>query len=158
MCPALNTAYVNIETKITIAAKPPSKAIEATIEPAATVNVIVRDADNGTPLSNVDLWTAVPLAHPTPSERYFKRVYGYRAWEVETGISHGVSPRTDSNGQSRVFIKPGVYTIGVGLETFPPGYEPVDEKPREIKCELGRPLTVEFKMRKSTRLGRPDRG
>jgi beta-lactamase regulating signal transducer with metallopeptidase domain len=144
MCPALNTAYVNTETKITIGPNSSSELIEATIDAAATINLIVRDAENGRPLSNVDFWTATVVSRPDD-----RRVYGYRAWEVETSISHYVSPRTDRDGRARVFIKPGVYAIGVGSETYPPGYEPVDEMPREITCELGKPLSVEFKMQRA---------
>ena len=105
MSPALNTPYLNTETKIAIPAKPSSKPIDAKIDAAATVNVVVRDAENGAPLSNVDFWTVEGVYRP--SGRFFKRVYGYRAWEVETGIYHYVSPRTDSEGRGACVYQSG---------------------------------------------------
>jgi hypothetical protein len=148
MTPAIGTDYVATETKMAIDAGASSKVIQAKIEPAAVVNVVVRDADTGAPLENVDLWTAEAVPNPTREKPYYKSVHGYRSWEVETRISHYDRPRTGKDGKTRALFRPGTHRIGVGLESFPPRYKPANPEPKEIKCQAGKPVTVAFEMLK----------
>jgi hypothetical protein len=149
LTPAIGTDYVSTVTKITINAGSLVKGIRAKLDPAAVVNVTVRDADTGAPLADVDLWIAVAIPNPTGEQLYYKGVYGYRSWEVETSISHYERPQTDKDGKTRALFRSGSHRIGVGLQSFPPRYEPVEAEPKEIECQPGKPVTVEFKMQKA---------
>ena len=90
----------------------------------------------------MDLWHATKGGG---REEYYST-----SWEVATNIVHRDRERTDKNGVIREFFEPGKHRIGVASAAFPKGYAPVEPDGREIDCQPGKPILVEFRLQKST--------
>jgi hypothetical protein len=141
--PRFGTAYLPTDHTIQVSEKSAAEPIELELDPGVEVNITVVDPESGKPLENVDVWWDQKIG-----DRTYQEVRGWRSWEVETRISHYEAPRTDKAGKMRILFPPGKHNIGVGMKSWPEGYEAVDTDGREIECELGKPLELEFEMRK----------
>ncbi len=153
MIPRYGTPYLSTQSDVVASAETAQQTTTLRLRPAAVVDVSVVDGDTGKPLSGVDVWLDQEVPGAT---KPYRRVHGYRSWEVETRISHSESPRSDANGKMRVLFEPGKHRIGVALEAFPEGYEPVQPDGKEVDCQPGEPISVEFRMRRkrtATRTG-----
>lgn len=113
---------------------------------AGVVDVTVLDADTREPLSGVKLW----LEKQTRDGTTYRADPGYYSWEVETRISHYENPRSDANGKMRVLFEPGKYRVGIGYEVSLRGYWPVEPGGIEVDLQVGKPVSVEFQMRRPT--------
>jgi hypothetical protein len=142
--PRFGTAYLPTDHSVNISAESVGEPIELELDPGVEVNITVVAAENGKPLEDVDVW----WDQKTADGREYQEVRGWRSWEVETRISHFESPRTDKAGKMRVLFPPGKHNIGVGMKSWPEGYEAVESEGREFECVPGKPLELEFKMRK----------
>lgn len=141
--PRYRSPYWITQAEVEITEKT-SEPITLRLDPAGVVEITVVDADTGKPIPGVDVWRDSGRGGLRPS----RSVHGYRSWEVETSISHFESPKTDKDGKMRVNFEPGKQRIGVGLETFPKGYEPTEPDGVEVDCEAGKPVSVVLSMRK----------
>jgi beta-lactamase regulating signal transducer with metallopeptidase domain len=150
--PRYRTPYLRMKFDVVVSAETAEKTTTVKLRPAAQVDITVRDADTGNPLAGVDLWIDEDIPGGRDS---YRKVHGYRSWEVETRISHYESPRSNKNGKMRVLFAPGKHRIGVGLEAYPEGYVPVDPNGREIDCQTGRVTAVEFQMTRSAGVAHP---
>lgn len=121
-----------------------SEPITMRLNPAGVVEIRVIDADTGEGLPGVDVWRDHDPEAPKPA----RMVHGYRSWEVEKNLSHFERPRSDELGKMRVNFEPGKHRIGIGLEAFPKGYEPVEPNGVEVDCKPGKPLSIALFMKK----------
>ena len=143
--PRYRTDYLRTNAEITVSEETAKEPISIRLDPAAIVDITVLDADSGKPLEGADVWLEqTPAGSATP----YRRVHGYRSWEVETRLSRYVAPRSDENGKMRVLFEPGKRRIGIGKEAYPEGYVPVEVDGKEIECRAGEPTSVEFRMKK----------
>jgi len=143
--PRYRTPYLRRKFEVVVSAETAEKTTTVKLRPAAVIDITVRDADTGKPLAGLDVWVEEDNRGGGNQHR---RVHGYRSWEVETRISRYESPRSDKNGKMRVQFEPGAHRIGVGLEAYPEGYEPVQPDGRKIECQPGQAVAVEFQMKK----------
>ena len=151
--PRYGSPYLRTESDVVVSAETAQQTTTLRLRPAGVIDVTVVDADTGKPLVGVDVWLWLDREVPGGTESY-ARVHGYRSWEVETRISHYESPRSDANGKMRVLFEPGKHRIGVALEAYPEGYEPVERDGKEVHCRPGEPISVEFRMRRKTAANR----
>ena len=91
------------------------KPFEIRLEPAATLDIQIVDADTKEPLKGVDLW--IEEEEDTSPRDYF-----WRSWKMPR-TSSVERPRTNAQGKMTVFIKPGTVGIGPGYEFEPRGYD-----------------------------------
>lgn len=150
LTPRIGTDYLEIQHELTITAESEQAPIVLELWPAAVVNVSVIDAETKQPLAGADVW----WQPQTDTGIEYQEVRGWRSWEVETRISHYEEPRTDSKGHTRVLFHPGKHRIGVGLESWPAGYEAVEPEGREIDCKAGESVDAVFEMKKTEASGR----
>ncbi|HEY3964945.1 MAG TPA: M56 family metallopeptidase [Planctomycetaceae bacterium] len=151
LLPAFGTPYLpsahdhELDRPFVINDLPSAKPIVARLRPAAIIEVTVEDQTTGKGLPNVDVWQVVaPPARPgRPPHRELVIV---KSFEAVTRISHHDSPRTDPQGKVRVFVEPGVHTIGVGLESFPETHFVVEPDGKSITCAAGETVQVRFAM------------
>jgi hypothetical protein len=144
MSPRIGTDYLPTDQTVTISADAVNAPITLELQPAAVVNITVVDGETGKPLPEVDVWWEQKMA----SGQVYKEARGWRSWEVETRISHYEEPRTNQEGKMRVLFPPGKHLIGVGNKSRPAGYVAIEADGREIECIVGKPVDIEFKMRK----------
>lgn len=150
LSPRSGTDYLETHHELTITAESEQKPIILELSPAAVVNASVIDADTKQPLSGADIW----WRPQTDTGIEYQEVRGWRSWEVETRISYYEEPRTDEKGRARVLFHPGKHRVGVGLESWPAGYEAVEPEGREIDCKAGETIDVVFEMTKAEVSGR----
>ncbi len=143
--PRYQTPYLRSKSEIVVSESSVQEVMTLSLPAAAVLDVTVIDSETGEPLPGADIWLENPGVNGGPS---FRRVYGYRSWEVETRISHYESPRSDELGKMRVNFEPGTHRIGVGKESFPKGYAPVDRDGKQIDCKAGEVTSVRFHMKK----------
>ena len=145
LSPRIGTPYLKAQHQVVVSEESVREPIEIKLNPAALVEIVVRDADTNQPLANVDAWWEEVL----PNGQTNREVRWWRSWEAETGISHAEKPRTDASGKMRVLFPPGKHRIGVAKVAFPAGFEPVDVDGREIEMKSGEPIEVEFQLRRT---------
>ena len=141
--PRYGTPYLRTQFEVVVSVDSVKEPATVKLRPAAVVEITVVDSDTREPLPGTDVWLS---DDPTDPSR--RQIHGYRSWEVETRISHYEAPRSDKNGKMRVLVEPGERLIGVGLEAYPKGYEPVNPDGKRIDCRAGEPMAVEFQMKK----------
>jgi hypothetical protein len=144
MSPRIGTPYLPTDQTVTISADAVDEPITLELQPAAVVNITVVDGETGQPLPEVDVWWEQKMA----SDQVYKEARGWRSWEVETRISHYEEPRTNKEGKMRVLFPPGKHRIGVGDKSRPAGYIATEADGLEIECVVGKPVDIEFKMRR----------
>ena len=141
--PAYKTPYLETESTFKVDADSPLTERVVKLRPAAQVEIKVLDQETGKGIPDVDVW------HKT---KWGSRdEYYVTSWEVASRIVHRDRERTDKNGVIREFFEPGKHRIGVALEAFPKGYAPVEPDGREIDCQPGKPISVEFRMQKTAK-------
>ena len=146
LLPAYRTAYVQTDSKLEVADDLPrdraGRPLEKVVELRAGVRVEVKvvDEKTGEGLSGVDLWAETAWGG--------KELHYHESWEQSTGIVHRDRQRTDEKGVVHEVFEPGKHRIGVARESFPKGYLPSEKNGLEINCELGKPLTVTFHLRR----------
>jgi beta-lactamase regulating signal transducer with metallopeptidase domain/protocatechuate 3,4-dioxygenase beta subunit len=138
--PARGTSYLVTDGELIVKAMPAPEPVVAKLRPAVIIDLTVVDVETGVGIPDVDVWQAGPAGHR-------ERVY-FRSWEVATRIAWVERPRTDASGKLRALIEPGKHRIGVGLESFPRGYAPVETDAQEVECLPGETVQVIFTMRK----------
>jgi hypothetical protein len=138
LVPRYGTPYLETDAEAVVSAESVKEPITLRLRPAAVVNISVVDADTGDPLSSVDVW----LEQQVPGvNQAYRGVHGY-------GIAHYETPRSDKNGRMDVLFEPGKHRIGIALEAFPVGYEPVEPDGKQIDSAADKPVAVQFEMRK----------
>jgi protocatechuate 3,4-dioxygenase beta subunit len=140
LLPAYKTPYLETDSTFKVDADSPMTERIVKLRPAARVEIKVRDQQTGKGVAGVDLWHVNKYGN--------REEYYVTSWVVATWTVHRDRQRTDKNGVIHEFFEPGKHHIGVGLETYPQGYEPIEPDGKEIDCQAGKPLTVEFQMRK----------
>jgi protocatechuate 3,4-dioxygenase beta subunit len=141
LLPAYKTPYLETESTFKVDADSPLTERIVKLRPAAEVEIRVLDQETGRGVPNVDLWHATKGGG---REEYYST-----SWEVATHIVHRDRERTDKNGVIQEFFEPGKHRIGVALEAFPKGYAPIEPDGREIDFQPGKPIFVEFRMRRT---------
>ena len=86
--------------------------LEITLEPAATIDIEIVDAESGKPLPEVDVWIG---------DGEEKDSYQWRSWKPPR-TSMVDRPRSDKDGKLRLFARPGLIVVGPGDEYPPKGY------------------------------------
>ena len=138
--PARGTPYLVTEGELVVAAKPPAEPVVLALRPAAIVEVTVVDAETGAGIPDVDLWERTDPGHQ-------REKVIIRSWEVATRIAWRESPRTDARGKLRALVEPGKHRFGVGWQSFPRGFEVVEDQGQEVECRAGETLRLKFAMR-----------
>ncbi len=124
---------------------PPAEPVTMRLRPAAVIEVTVEDQTTGQGLPDVDLWRVV-APPPLPGRPPHRDLIVVSSYEAETRIVHRDRPRTDAQGKMRVFIEPGVHTIGVGLESYPESHFVIEPDGKAVDCAAGEIVHVRFAM------------
>ncbi len=139
--PARGTPYLVTDSELVVDAKPSTLPLVSKLRRACVLEVTVVDADTGAPLGDVDLWR-----RSEPAAR--REAFVLRSWEAPR-LARRDHPRTDKSGKFRTFIEPGKHTLGVGIESRPAFYLPVEDEGRQVECRPGETKQVIFTMRKA---------
>ena len=139
--PNFGTPYLVTKDEFVFEAKPGAEPIVARLRPAAIVEVTVMDAETGAGIPDVDLW------HQDDPGIARELLY-FRSWEVANRLVHSDRPRTDARGVLRALVEPGPHRLGVGLKSYPPGYEAVEDEGQVIESVGGETVRLKFAMRK----------
>jgi hypothetical protein len=144
MSPRIGTDYLPTDQAVKISADAVNEPITLELQPASVVNITVVDGETGKPLPEVDVWWEQKMGRG----QVYQEARGWRSWEVETRISHYEEPRTNKEGKMRVLFPPGKHRIGVGNKSRPAGYAAIETEGREIECVVGKPVNIQFEMRR----------
>jgi protocatechuate 3,4-dioxygenase beta subunit len=119
------------------------------LDPAATVEVDVRDVDTDAPVAGVRLWRELLDREPDLGEAPSGE-HAYRSIERKTRISHINRIVSNEQGLLRTFFKPGSYRIKADSTELPVGYVPVDTNGRTYDLRSGEPTRITLYMRKTS--------
>ena len=146
--PEYRTPYLVLESRFAVPDADACPPVDAVMPAACILDVTVTDA-SGQPIADVDLWQDGRAADPDDPETR-RRVVAVRSFQGPNLVRSDL-PKTDAAGKLRTLVVPGARRVGVGFQTIPDGWVPVEPDGRAIDGKPGATLTLRFELRRRQR-------